>query len=351
MRLPRMLTIVSLVVAACDGSSSNNPDASTTPDPPPLPLGCDFAELADASNDDLSELGTAEVTGLTFATASTICGTIDTGHFDALNEVVDIDSYTFAIGEPSQLLVHLTGGGAEALALVAVLVFDADNKIVASGIFHGTHLVFNASLAAGSYTLTMGAINDAAISTPIAYKLGLVADDPLARCGTITAAAQATESNDGAEHAGNDMVDVRFGGASELRRVLTAADDAPEATGVTTAVGMKYRFTGSNASVNAADAYMDRDAFLIKTGVETNQLSIRVDWGGSTVDIDFMLFPVTGMPREIASAIAIGNSGPEFATFAVVPDTEYWLWIASYDGSTGLPITYDASVCAERFAP
>ena len=40
-------------------------------------------------------------------------------------------------------------------------------------------------------------------------------------------------------------------------------------------------------------------------------------------------------------------TGPEFQTFAVLPNTAYRVFIGARDGSTGLPINYDATICGE----
>ena len=56
------------------------------------------------------------------------------------------------------------------------------------------------------------------------------------------------------------------------------------------------------------------------------------------------MFPA-GIP-EIAGATHVGTTGPEQVTLAVLPNTAYWIWVGSYDSSTGL-ITYDVSICGQ----
>ena len=81
-----------------------------------------------------------------------------------------------------------------------------------------------------------------------------------------------------------------------------------------------------------------------------DQLALRISWPGMTADFDAMVFPA-GMPREIASSTVVSNAEAEFATFAVLPSTTYWLWIGAYDGSKGLPMTYEATLCGEKHVP
>jgi hypothetical protein len=153
------------------------------------------------------------------------------------------------------------------------------------------------------------------------------------------------------------MVDVRFTQDPAMNRVLTAlATDLPEPTNIVTAAGTKYRLSGSSAAVQAADEYTDRDTFLIETGADTDQLSIRLNWTGTTSDHDFMVFEENTI-TDIASGTLIGNTEPEFVTFAVKPATKYWVWTGTYDtledGTTlpTLPAPYDVSLCAESFTP
>src|SRR5436853_133045 len=103
------------------------------------------------------------------------------------------------------------------------------------------------------YAELADAANAAAATTSIDYKLKIVVDNPTTRCGKITAAANYTEAKDGANSVGNDMVDVRYVMGGTMNRVLTAATDAPEPTGIVTAAGTNYRITGTHANLDAAD--------------------------------------------------------------------------------------------------
>jgi hypothetical protein len=357
MRLSCLIAALTLTAAACgddgstplvDGPVTPIPDAS--PDGPVLPAGCDFAELNDGGNDILAG-GSAEATNLTLAQSSTMCGTINNGHF--ADGAVDLDTYSITLAADSSVLLSVAGTGLEAIDGVDVLIVSDDGQgnlgIEGSGIFLGDHAIANADLAAGTYQLVVLASAAADIAGPVDYKLKIAVDMPTTRCPKATAAANFTEANDGAQSTGNDMVDVKF--LADPPRALTAnAADAPEPTAITTANGMTYRFTGTSANVNAADEYMDRDTFLFKTGPMTNQISVRLNWPGTTDDFDFLIFPAD-TTDDFASGTRVSNMEDEFATFAVLPNTDYWLWIGSYDGSTGLPVTYDATICDAPFTP
>jgi len=36
---------------------------------------------------------------------------------------------------------------------------------------------------------------------------------------------------------------------------------------------------------------------------------------------------------------------------AVKPNSAYWIWIGSHDGSTALPAAYDLSICGASLIP
>src|SRR5689334_9686137 len=116
----RFRHLVVLALAACGSNGSKTPDAfvqtfmdapiDSPPDAPNFPPGCDYAEQHDALNDDYTMMGTAEPTNLMFtATAQTLCGTVDTTHYDATNKLVDIDSYAITLAQDSTVLVTLQG--------------------------------------------------------------------------------------------------------------------------------------------------------------------------------------------------------------------------------------------------
>jgi hypothetical protein len=192
-------------------------------------------------------------------------------------------------------------------------------------------------------------------STPeldVAYRLEVIAENLADRCVRLTGGAAYTEAADGAGHTGNDVIEVRWGG-DPSRTLTKTTSDAPEATGVVVSAAMSYKLAGALGASNVADDYGDRDTYEILTGGQANQLDVRVTWAGNAADLDVLLFnEVIGeTPFDLAAAATVSNTSPELLTTAVLPSTTYWLWIGAYDGSTGQPIAYDATVCASRYAP
>lgn len=327
------LAIVCLLVAAC-GDNAVTPDALVvdaidapldTPTPPP---GCSWAELYDTANETVPE-----DSNVTFASSVVLCGRIDIDHANDTTLLVDTDALGFELATETAIRVELAG--AFTPLAVELSIVNRFGDPLRTTQYVGTHAVAAARLPAGSYGIAIRAIGPTP-AVPVEYQATITAD--MASCH-VTTAASYTESA-----AANDVVEVRFTGEPALRRVLTAAADAPEPTGVTFAPGASARFTGTSANVDAADDYRDRDTYVITTGANTDTLAVRLDWIGAA-DLDFFVFPA-GVP-ELAGASQVTTAGPELATFAVLPSTTYWLWIGAYDSSSGLPVTYDASICAE----
>ncbi|MGE3457526.1 MAG: hypothetical protein AB7O24_20595 [Kofleriaceae bacterium] len=349
---------------ACGGGGDDKPDAAIQDAPdidaPGLPPGCNYAELSDMTNDDVTNMsGTPEVSGLSFSGTTTVfCGKINSDHFNSTNFAVDVDSFTVNLSAGSLVMVTLQGTGIENIGIVTVSLANTNPEMgSATGTASGDHAVATGGLPAGNYTVTVVAANGAAIPADVDYKVKIIADDPDNRCTTATEAANFTEANDGGGNDGNDMVEVRYTNDPEMNRVLTAADDSAEPSNVTVASGMKYRLSGTSANVNAPDSYRDRDTYFFTTGATTTQMSVRVNWT-NTADFDYFLFPATSITTgelpDIASGTIIEQDGAigEFATFAVKPNTSYWLWLGSYDdANVMLPATYDITMCGEVFAP
>lgn len=322
------------LLVAC-GDNGVTPDAlavdaiDAAPDAPTPPVGCDWGELHDDTNHTAPE-----TTPVAFGTKAVYCGQIDIGHTVSTTMLVDADAFGFAIGADTSIRIELEGDfGPLGVELSIVNRFGDP---IRTSRFVGAHAVTAARLSPGGYGLAVRAIG-AEPAAAIPYKATITIDTSSCH---VTSAATYTESG-----AANDMVDVRFTGDVAMRRVLTAAADAPEPDGVTFAPGTQVRFTGTSADVDAADDYRDRDAFLVVTGAGVDTLSVRLDWASTSADLDFFVFPAS-VP-ELVGASHVSTMAPEAATFAVAPSTTYWLWIGAYDTSTGLPITYDASVCAE----
>jgi len=131
--------------------------------------------------------------------------------------------------------------------------------------------------------------------------------------------------------------------------VLTAIADAPEPTNLILDVA-KYRITGTSASVSGQGSYYDRDDYLITTGPTTNELAIRLKPGSAMADMDYYLFGENRVNALGNASAANGLGKEEFATFAVNPNTRYWLWAGKLIGmgagaSANTTSTYDFSIC------
>jgi hypothetical protein len=307
---------------------------------------CDFTEAADSTNGAPS---TAETTSLTLASRLTMCGSIDIGHYDPGQDLVDADAFSFAIASDTDVLVHVSGAGVDTLDTVVVEVRQG-GSFRGLGFVEGGHGTVALRLTAGQYTVAMGALNPGSISTAVSYQLTVVADMPNVRCPK-TSIAGYTESGDGDSDNGNDV--INYSATSGTPSTLTASGtDMPEASGITAAPSTAYRIQGTSAAVDPPDDYEDRDTFAFTTSATTTQMSIRLNWAATTVDFDYRVYPsTTGTPLSIGAGLAESTSEEEFQTFAVKPSTTYWLWVAAANGATGQPAAYSATLCGETFAP
>ena len=354
-RLSASLLALASSLAACGDDRPAAPDAgldAAAPiDAPPTPGVCDFAELRDLTNDDIVGAGTPELTNATLATGLTVCGAIDPGHFNVAEAVVDVDGYTFAVATETDLLVTLSGAGLEALELVQLQLYGGGglNMIAANTRLVGDHAVFSLHVQPGSYELAVIASSAMELTSPIAYQMRIGVDAPATRCAALTTGGY-TEATDGASNDGNDVVGIDR--SMNPTNTLTASTtDAPEPTGVVVAPATSYRLVGTSANVARVGSYFDRDTFAFTTGPTTNQVTIRLNWPGTTIDLDYHVYDEGRVPY-IYRSISPSTMEAELQTLAVAPSTTYWLWVgADYVMSTGLPVTYAATVCGATFAP
>ncbi len=310
------------------------PDAiDAAPDGPPPPPGCDWGELADIDN-----RVTPETTNLAFGSQLVMCGEVDIGHANPTTTEIDADAFGFSLQAARTIRVALAGTGLEALGRVELAIVNRFGEPITTSTFVGAHAVVAASLPAGSYGVAVRALGSEPTAA-VAYTATITADTSTCMAATT----DYTEAGDGGG-TGNDMIDVRFTGDPALRRVLTAAADTPEPTGIT--VTTTARIAGTSADVDAADEFRDRDTYAFTTGPGIDTLTVRLDWAATTADLDVLVFPAGSVP-ELAGSAHIAPTGPEQITLAVLPSTAYWVWIGSYDSSSGLPVSYDASLCAE----
>lgn len=339
---------------ACGGDPQRALDAAPAPDAPPdaAPAACSYTEKADASNDPTGDPAghpMAEPTRLVVGSEPrTLCGTIDTGHFNVDTSTVDADAYRVTSSGAADLIVRFAESSSAGVDF-SVFVFDtapnptllfggSNNPIVRD---HGAFLI---SLPAGTYDVVVSAHHPGDLATSFDYKVQLAPDGP-ARCPAVTGPAAYTEAADPAG-VGNDVIAVDFDAEPHFQ--LTASTtDAAEPTGLTIDGPAAIRITGSSANEDAEDDYMDRDTYLIRTSATTNELTLRLRWADSSTDLNYIVFPATETDEVGDSLRFEGNE--EYNVVAVKPSSAYWVWIGSHDGSSGLPTTYDLSICGSAF--
>lgn len=337
-----------LLVACGPTPLTPTPDGPDQPDgpPPDVPVsGCDYSELRDTTNDDVPPAtGTPEDTGQTFGQELVVCGSFAADHFDG-DITVDVDGYLITLASPADVLVRIHGAGAETIELVGLDVYTgaAFDQLVGSNTFYGDHGVAAMHLDAGTYELAAFALATAAIGAEVDYRITITADAPATRCPAVTTGGYA-EANDGASSTGNDVVAIPSGAPPAL---TASAADAPEPSGLTVAAGVSTRVTGSLADVAVADQYEDKDTFLIASG-DANELAVRLDWTAAT-NLDYLVFE-EGSVEAVTRAIAPSTTGPEYETFAVKPNTSYWLLVGAKVGGA-FPATYSATLCGASFTP
>lgn len=310
------------------------------------PLPCDFTEAADGTN-----AATAEATSVAVGLGTkTLCGKVDGGHFTAPS--VDVDTFRVTVAADASFILQLRGdaGGAglAALSELSVVVRDttAHPAIVAAVAFDATladHAAALGELPAGDYDVTVSARAAADVAAALAYEVRFVEDKPT-RCAQITTAATYAEALDGADSSGNDVFTADFSHDPPFA-ATAATTDAAEPTGLTIDDGASALISGAAAMVTRTDQYQDRDAFAIKTGPAADELTVRLDWVGMA-DLDVAVFAADATTPTGLGNLASMTSG-ERATFAVKPDTMYWVWVGAYRGATA----YDLSICGGRMPP
>ena len=102
---------------------------------------------------------------------------------------------------------------------------------------------------------------------------------------------------------------------------------------------MSYKTTGETGIPNGGttDAYQDRDTYVLATGAQTNELTVRLTWEGTDADLDFLVLAVpqgANSPVPLAFGTSNGTSAPELATTAALKSSQYWVWVGQYDSAT-----------------
>jgi len=353
----RVIAGLALLVSAC-GDGAVNPDADSRDVGPRdssvdafIDPSCDYTEQADATNDT-----SAEATTLTFASQAVLCGTIDHSHFAGgavdigaydghlAGGTVDLDSYTFTVTTTTDVLMHVTGVGAEALDDVILHVRSSSMQSLASAHFEGDHGTLYAHLTPGTYTASVGGFHASSVAAAIQYRVKIVTDAPATRCPPFTGGSLLFEpqSND------NDV--LQYSRSLVPHTSLTpSTTDAPSGSFIIFPGG-GYAIGASAEDANPSDDYMDRDTYAVVAGAMTTQLTIRVKRYATTIDFDFLV-SYANSEEAFAGNLDTATAEDELATFAVQPGATLWLWFGARDGATGLPQSYDATICPETFSP
>lgn len=331
------------------GFDTATPGDLTHPGQPPVAAACDYTEQDDTSNDYLADTGyVLEQSGITFDTTvqRTICGKINHGHFDDYWYSVDVDNYGVAMAQEGDVVVTLTGE-AEAINSVGVYAYSVDSGDSFGSYFYGDHGVFTAHLPAGHYEFSVEAYDDVDALADIDYKIRINLDHPSARCGRVTHFPDYVEQYDGASSVDNDVFDVDYA-LYPAQYKTSSATDQPEAAGMTMVNPTHYRIWGMSEPRTAQDSYLDRDTYSVTTGPDINQLSIRLNWSSQDADFDYYVF-AEGYDTVIGKSTQVKLGEDEYATFPVLPNSTYWVWVGASTNSSQMPADYDVSLCPQTF--
>jgi hypothetical protein len=319
----------------------------------PATQPCLYFEADDEGNDQALPAtgGSAEVTGQSSDDKIEICGRVDADHYAASEQIVDIDTYSFDIAEPTGALISAELFGALEADRVELVVSTSslpNQRVRASD----NNAIYWGKLPAGKVEVSLVVMNGEALTKPLSYMLHMRPLDVESHCkrgvvGSVTGTDQ--ESGDGASNSGNDFIRPVIG--QELQTLTPdATDNLEDATHFGIDVGDVHLLRGSMAEVaHAGEPYTDGDAWAFDVGF-VPQITIRLDWEGANTDLDMYVFE-SGDLRPSAIAQARGNTKSEALTIATDFFGEYWLWVGAFGTSVDLPMAYDITICAEHFLP
>lgn len=300
---------------------------------------CDYTETSDSTNDTMSEM-----TNLTVSDHQEhVCGQFNGGHHDDLLGIVDIDTYRIDIETPTPTptLVEIIGGdGVDQLHDIAIQFLTTGTQPALAGVGHydpalSDHGAYVVTLTPGLYDMQVILYDSGDLSGPIDYRVRLA---PMPACDALTN-ANYTEASD----ATNGVVSVDYTKDPSFTMI---AGNTPEASNVSVDAGDSDMIAGSAGATATSDLYLDRDTYAISTTENTNELAVRLDWDGTTSDLDFIVFEENSVTPVVASNTTSDMEG-ELAVFGVKPSTTYWLWIGAFMGSTAT--NYRATVCGQHF--
>jgi hypothetical protein len=314
----------------------------------PSSSSCGYDEKSNVGNEHAlpDQTGVAETTAQSSGGFVDICGQIDSDHFDAEREIVDIDSYEVDIATAGRIMTTVEFGREVPATSIELVVATADNaeQRVAASTSGG---VWSALLPKGAVTISIVVSHPSALATAIPYVIRMKPDDVSLRCPELTspdmADAAYAEKADGAQNQGNDAVRMSLDSKVPASMLGFSTAEDPD---FWLREGQSALIQGSVGLSDLPDAggYEDGDAYVLSVGA-TDQLTIRASWPAMNADLDLWVVPANST-KVWARATKLATTGGEALTFATNANTTYWLWVAGATSSiSGLPKPYDITIC------
>tara|TARA_R110002096_G_scaffold292224_2_gene486595 strand:- start:32422 stop:33531 length:1110 start_codon:yes stop_codon:yes gene_type:complete len=352
-----------LAVAACGdsaddasqasdaGPSATIADAAASRDGAVVQCQADHQESLEERNDRIiNEANQVEPTGLVLSRQGgfSLCGQLDPAQESG--DFADVDVYEFAVSGDQPVRIVLTVDGGVDLSDVQLLLLGADGPTtISEAMLIGDTGLTHRVIPAGTYWVAVLAKTPLGSST-VPYQIQ-VRPEPI-NCDDQATEGDYIESLDGQDHRGNDTLEIDYDRSSSFSET-SYENDSPEPTSFVLEAGEQASIRGLVADVDALDDYRDRDAFLVRTGAQTRELSIRGAWQhNASVDLDLHVFRAgaPGLDLSFRGAATVGTGSDELATMGVEPDSDYWIWVGAYDNSQPeLPLGYDITLCASDF--
>jgi hypothetical protein len=186
------------------------------------------------------------------------------------------------------------------------------------------------------------------LNTAIAYKLRIRQQQP-PPCEPVSsdqAAYAYTESNDGPEHTGNDVLRRPDEGGGLFAQFVDYPSEA-ESSGIVIRNGERSVLHGQSALLPypPGDFDRDRDTFLIRTG-DVTRLTLRLETTALLHELSVVVFE-----RDKPWPTMDDWRGSRERHAAVLPNQEYWIWIGGRLHEADSATPYSITICGEKFEP